>query len=45
MDGKAVVSVDEQRLYNLVSEEDYFDRTITIEVKEKGFRIYTFTFG
>ena len=59
--GKATVSVNEQKLYNLVDDSASFDsnqerfeylknsfsneKTITIEVKGKGFQIYTFTFG
>lgn len=41
----ATVTVDEQRLYNLVADSDYRTRVIEINVKGKGFRIYTFTFG
>ncbi|HJS64502.1 MAG TPA: thioredoxin family protein [Nitrososphaeraceae archaeon] len=42
-DGKFVV--DEQRLYNLVTNKNYGEHTIEIDVKGKGFQIYTFTFG
>jgi|SRR5688572_7184957 len=42
-DGKFVI--DEQRLYNLVTNKDYGEHTIEIEVKGEGFQIYTFTFG
>jgi thiol-disulfide isomerase/thioredoxin len=41
-DGKFMI--DEQRLYNLVTNKDYGEHTIEIDVKE-GFQIYTFTFG
>jgi hypothetical protein len=37
--------VDEQRLYNLVTNKDYGEHTIEIDVKGEGFQIYTFTFG
>ncbi len=39
------VSVDENRLYNLVSAQDYGAHLVQIKVKGKGFQIYTFTFG
>ena len=44
-DGNPVVFIDEQRLYNVVDGGDYSERTITIDVKGKGFKLYTFTFG
>jgi thiol-disulfide isomerase/thioredoxin len=37
--------IDEQRLYNLVTNKEYGEHTIEIDVKGKGFQIYTFTFG
>jgi len=37
--------VDGQRLYNLVTNKDYGQHTIKIDVQGKGFQIYTFTFG
>ncbi len=37
--------VSEQRLYNIVSDSAYATRTVEINVKGKGFKIYTFTFG
>ncbi len=43
--GTAVVQVGDQRLYSLIQKPDYQPRTITIDVKGKGFRIYTYTFG
>jgi thiol-disulfide isomerase/thioredoxin len=41
--GKFVI--DKQRLYNLVTNKEYGEHTIEIDVKGKGFQIYTFTFG
>jgi thiol-disulfide isomerase/thioredoxin len=41
--GKLVV--DGQRLYNLVMHEGYDWHSLIIDVKGKGFQIYTFTFG
>jgi len=41
--GKFVI--DNQRLYNLVTNKEYGEHTIEIDVKGKGFQIYTFTFG
>jgi thiol-disulfide isomerase/thioredoxin len=37
--------IDDQRLYNLVTNKEYGEHTIKIDVKEEGFQIYTFTFG
>ncbi len=37
--------IDKQRLYNLVTNKDYGEYTIEIDIKGKGFQIYTFTFG
>ena len=42
-DGKFLI--DGQRLYNLVTNKEYGEHTIEIDVKGKGFQIYTFTFG
>jgi thiol-disulfide isomerase/thioredoxin len=42
-DGKFVI--DGQRLYNLAMHNDYNAHSIMIDVKGKGFQIYTFTFG
>jgi len=42
-DGKFMI--DDKRLYNLVTNKDYREHTIEIDVKGKGFQIYTFTFG
>ena len=37
--------IDGQRLYNLVMHNDYNVHSIVIDVKGKGFQLYTFTFG
>jgi ribosomal protein L21E len=42
-DGRVVV--DKQRLYNIGLYDDYKPRSAVIDVKGKGFQIYTFTFG
>lgn len=42
-DGKFMI--DGQRLYNLATNKEYGEHTIEIDVKGKGFQIYTFTFG
>jgi thiol-disulfide isomerase/thioredoxin len=42
-DGTA--AVDGQKLYNLGMHEEYGKHQIVIDVKGKGFEIYTFTFG
>jgi thiol-disulfide isomerase/thioredoxin len=42
-DGKFVI--DGQRLYNLAMHNNYATHNITIDVKGKGFQLYTFTFG
>jgi hypothetical protein len=39
------VTVDKQRLYNVGLYDDYEPRSIIIDVKGKGFQIYTFTSG
>lgn len=39
------VTVSQQRLYSLIEDTGYNQRTIEIDVTGKGFRIYTFTFG
>jgi thiol-disulfide isomerase/thioredoxin len=38
-------TIDEQRLYNLAMHDDYDAHFIIIDVKGKGFQLYTFTFG
>lgn len=43
--GRALVETGEHRLYNVVADEGYFQKTVDIGVSGKGFRIYTFTFG
>jgi thiol-disulfide isomerase/thioredoxin len=43
--GKAFVSVEPQRLYNVVADTDYYDKTVELDVHGKGFKLYTFTFG
>ncbi len=42
-DGKIII--DKQRLYNLVTNREYGEHTIKIDVRGNGFEIYTFTFG
>jgi len=44
-DENFVVYVNEQRLYNLVSAQDYAEKTLVFDVKGNGFELYTFTFG
>lgn len=38
-------TIDGQRLYNLSMHDKYGDHSIIIDVKRKGFQVYTFTFG
>ena len=40
-----IFMIDKQRLYNLVTNKDYGEHTIEIDVKGQEFQIYTFTFG
>ena len=42
-DGKFMI--DGQRLYNLVTNKEYGEHIIEIDVRGNGFEIYTFTFG
>jgi len=42
-EGKFVL--DDQRLYNLALYNDYGAHSIVIDVKGKGFQLYTYTFG
>jgi hypothetical protein len=42
-DGK--FTIDGQRLYNLALHDSYRSHSIIIDVKGKGFQLYTFTFG
>jgi thiol-disulfide isomerase/thioredoxin len=37
--------IDGQRLYNLAMHNDYNAHSIVIDIKGKGFQLYTFTFG
>jgi hypothetical protein len=39
------VSINGQRLYNIVMHKEYGNHQIAIDVVGKGFQIYTFTFG
>ncbi len=41
----SIVNFNEERLYNLISGENYGQHTIKIDVVGSGFKIYTFTFG
>jgi thiol-disulfide isomerase/thioredoxin len=38
-------TIDGQRLYNLSMHDNYGAHSIVIDVKRKGFQVYTFTFG
>ena len=42
---KSISNVNEFKLYNLVSGEDYGEHIIQIDALGRGFKIYTFTFG
>jgi len=44
-DGKSVVDINEYKLYNIASAEDYGTHMMELQVAGKGFKIYTFTFG
>jgi len=44
-DGTSQFSIDGQRLYNLISSNEYGQHVITVDVRGKGFQLYTFTFG
>jgi thiol-disulfide isomerase/thioredoxin len=44
-DGTSQFSIDGQRLYNLINNNQYGKHVVTIDVKGKGFQLYTFTFG
>ncbi|HET6588558.1 MAG TPA: redoxin domain-containing protein [Candidatus Nitrosocosmicus sp.] len=39
------ITIHKQRLYNVGLYNDYQPRSITLDVKGKGFQIFTFTFG
>lgn len=43
VDGK--VSVSDERLYNVIMNDDYEPHELELRISGKGFRIYTFTFG
>jgi thiol-disulfide isomerase/thioredoxin len=43
--GKATVQTSGHRLYDIVEDTGYYEKTVEIDVQGKGFRIYTFTFG
>lgn len=42
---KSMATVDEQGIYNLVMDDGYHTKTVEINVRGKGFRLYKFTFG
>lgn len=43
--GVAIVNVNDQKLYNLVSTIDYSEKLLELDVNGPGFELYTFTFG
>ena len=43
--GTSQFSIDSQRLYNLISSNEYGQHVVTVDVRGKGFQLYTFTFG
>lgn len=45
IDKNGKVMIDKQRLYNIGLYDDYKSRSVVIDIKGKGFKIYTFTFG
>ena len=42
---KSIANIQEFKLYNLASAENYDNHAISISIEGKGFKIYTFTFG
>jgi Thioredoxin like C-terminal domain len=44
-DWRSQFSIDGQRLYNLISSNEYVQHVITVDVRGKGFQLYTYTFG
>jgi|GEM_PF-3469098 len=44
-DGASQFSIDGQRLYNLNNSNEHGKHVVTIDIKGKGFQLYTFTFG
>jgi len=45
LDAQGKLTIDEQRLYNIGSHQEYGSHRVEIDVSGIGFRIYTFTFG
>ena len=43
--GTSQFSIDGQRLYNVINSNAYGKRVVAIDIKGKGFQLYTFTFG
>ena len=43
--GTSQFSIDSQRLYNLINSNEYGQHVVTVDVRGKGFQLYTFTFG
>lgn len=39
------VTIDEEKLYSLIENNEYGEHTIRIEIKNPGVRVFTFTFG
>ncbi|MCR4368873.1 MAG: thioredoxin family protein, partial [archaeon] len=44
-DGKPIVRISEQRLYNIVDAKNYSKKTLEFKISGEGFELYTFTFG
>ncbi|MBI2649701.1 redoxin domain-containing protein [Candidatus Woesearchaeota archaeon] len=44
-ENKSISSINEFKLYNIASAENYGSHALNINVAGKGFKIYTFTFG
>lgn len=44
-DGTSQFSINGQRLYNLINSNEYGQHVVTVDVRGKGFQLYTFTFG
>ncbi len=42
---EGIALIHEEKLYNIVSDEKYQERTLKLKIEGKGFRLYTFTFG
>jgi hypothetical protein len=43
--GTSQFSIDGQKLYNLISSNKYGQHVIIVDVRGKGFQLYTFTVG